>query len=121
MYAYCRKLHPVTGDVVFDDSRSSWAEGHPGLEIAARCLRTPKGTAQRDMTYGIDLEGIDWSSDSVASAVEQRIRDALARFVAKRIFTIENVEVEIVDEGAIWRVEIRDPRDGSLHFTEGKS
>jgi len=113
IYAYARQLNPATGDVVFDDTRSSWAEGHPAVEVAVRCLRTRKGSALRDKTYGLDLEGVDPSSEGAPAEIERRIRQALDRYVKSGLFSLESVQVEIQSEHIVAFLEIKDPRDVS--------
>lgn len=112
-YAYARQLDPATGEVVFDQTRSSWAEGHPATEIAVRALRTPIGTAQRDPTYGLDLTGIDPSSKSAAAQIERAIRNCLDRFVKLGLFAILSCAAEIHGNTTFAVLEIQDPRETS--------
>jgi hypothetical protein len=118
-YAYCRKLDPATGDVVFDRTRSSWTQGHPATEVALRALRTMKGSAARDPNEGIDLTDIDLGSPNASAVVERRINDALAKYVRMGLFSIVDLKVDIVGDAAIWHLVIRDPREGELPPLEG--
>lgn len=79
-YAVTRKMNPATGDVVFDSTRRTWATSAPALEKVLRCLRTEKGAAQRDLTYGIDWRALDNARANAAVAARQAVTEALRRF-----------------------------------------
>ena len=80
-YAVTRKMDPLTGDVLFDSTRRTWALGAPLMERVLRCLRTERGTALRDPSYGVDWSPVDNARANAAVAAKQAITDALKRFV----------------------------------------
>lgn len=80
-YAVTRKMDPMTGDVVFDTTRRTWATGAPLMERVLRCLRTERGTAQRDPSYGVDWSPVDNARSNSGVAAQQAITEALRPFV----------------------------------------
>lgn len=95
-YAVTRKMDPLTGDVVFDDTRRSWAEGAPVMERVLRCLRTERGTAMRDPSYGVDWSPVDNARTGAAVAAKQAIKDALKRYVDAGDLANLTVEVDSI-------------------------
>ncbi len=95
-YAITRKMDPMTGDVVFDDTRRSWAEGAPVMERVLRCLRTERGTAMRDPSYGVDWSPVDNARTGAAVAAKQAIRDALKRYADAGDLANLTVEVDSI-------------------------
>lgn len=95
-YAITRKMDPLTGDVVFDDTRRSWAEGAPVMERVLRCLRTERGTAMRDPSYGVDWSPVDNARTGAAVAAKQAIKDALKRYVDAGDLANLTVEVDSI-------------------------
>ena len=92
-YAITRKMDPMTGDVLFDDTRRSWAEGAPVMERVLRCLRTERGTAMRDPSYGVDWSPVDNARTGAAVAAKQAITSALKRYVDAG--DLANLKVEV--------------------------
>ncbi len=80
-YAVTREMDPMTGDVVFDATRRTWATGAPLTERVLRCLRTERGTAARDPSYGVDWSAVDNARTNSGVAAQQAITEALRRFV----------------------------------------
>ena len=95
-YAVTRKMDPMTGDVIFDDTRRSWAEGAPVMERVLRCLRTERGTAMRDPAYGVDWSPVDNARTGAAVAAKQAIRDALKRYIDAGELANLTVEVDSI-------------------------
>lgn len=95
-YAITRKMDPMTGDVVFDATRRSWAEGAPIMERVLRCLRTERGTAMRDPAYGVDWSPVDNARTGAAVAAKQAIKDALKRYVDAGELANLTVEVDSI-------------------------
>jgi len=95
-YAITRKMDPMTGDVVFDATRRSWAQGAPVMERVLRCLRTEKGTALRDPSYGVDWSPVDNARTGAAAAAKQAIQDALKRYVDAGDLAKLTIEVDSI-------------------------
>lgn len=80
-YAFTRKFDPMTGDVVFDPSRGSWAEGAPLMERVLGCLRTELGASFGDPEFGVDWSPVDNARANSGVAAQQAITSALKPFV----------------------------------------
>lgn len=108
--AFAVQLDGVTGDVVFDKTTGRRAAGHPLVEKVLRWMRTPRGRALRDPSYGPDLQGLDNVAPNAAAVLEQRIRAGLKeRFGAELL--VERVTCDVQGGWLLWRVDLRDPRD----------
>lgn len=112
-YAFTRQMEPDTGDAVFDEARRSWALGSPLAERVLRCLRTQKGAAQRDPTYGLDQSALENARPNAAVAAQQAIRNALQRFVDRGHLAQLVVETDVIAHAGgrafLFRVSFRDP------------
>lgn len=80
-YAFTRKFDPLTGDVLFDPARRSWALGAPLCERVLGCLRTELGSSASDPSLGVNWSPVDNARSNAAVAAELAIRRALKRFV----------------------------------------
>lgn len=90
MPAYARKIHPETGDVVFDDNTRTWtAATTPELAVVQNVLRTPLGSAARDRTFGV--EPVDQDLPNAAARWRQNVLVALHRWIVSGF--LRNVEV----------------------------
>lgn len=105
---YARRLDPVTGDVVFDPARSSWATGSPLAEVALRLLRTPRGSAARDPSYGVDWARLENARDDAGATAVQVIERAFDRWVRRREVRDLRVAAEVRGQALFLRVEFRD-------------
>lgn len=110
-YAFSPALDPLTGDVKFSQTRSSWTEGQPLVEKVIRCLRTPKGSALRDPTYGVDAGAFENARENAPAEAEAAIRAALQRFISRGELTDLAVEVEAQGTSLVFEVRFKDPRD----------
>jgi hypothetical protein len=117
-YARSRRLDPVTGEYVFDEAANRLERGHPGAERLVRLLRTRKGRAARDPNYGIDLDGLENDSPNAPAVAAQRVRAAVAPYIAAGIYRSVAVTVERTGGSGgeparlMVLVEFVDPRDG---------
>lgn len=120
-YAFSRQMNPDTGDAVFDDSRRSWALGAPLAERVLRCLRTQKGLALRDPSYGIDWSAMDNARTNAGVAAQQAIKNALQRFVDRGALTQLVVETDVVNtsdgKAFLFKVSFRDPMGSKFNVT----
>jgi len=110
-YAYTRALDPVTGEVQFDDKRATWKAGHPTGEKVLRCLRTPKGSAARDPSYGVDYGRLDNARDGAAEIARTEITQALKRYTDRGEIRDLVIQVEVDGTSVIFTISWRDPRD----------
>jgi hypothetical protein len=93
--ALTRKVDPITGDRVLSTATRTWVEPlSPELAIVQNVLRTPKGTALRDSTYGV--EPIDNAAPNAAAVWRQNVLAALKRWVDRGVLRDVNVESEVV-------------------------
>ena len=93
MPAYARKIHPETGDVVFDDATRTWtAATTPELAVVQNVLRTPLGSAARDRTFGV--EPVDQDLPNAAARWRQNVLVALRRWITSGFLR----EVEVTSE-----------------------
>lgn len=119
-YAFVRKLNPQTGDVVFDQLRSSWALGAPVMERVLRCLRTERGTARRDPSYGVDWSQVDNARTGVAAIAVQAIRVGLSRFGAEVADLVVQAEVQAHGGGGkllAIQLSFKDPRGATIQLS----
>ncbi len=97
MPALTRKVDPVTGDRVLGTATRTWVEPlSPELAIVQNVLRTPKGTALHDSTYGV--EPIDNAAPNAASVWRQNVLAALKRWIDRGVLREVTVESEVVSE-----------------------
>lgn len=88
--AYARKIHPETGELVFNDTTRTWDEAaSPELAVVQNVLRTPLGSAARDRTFGV--EGVDQALPNAAARWRQNVLVALRRWIALGL--VRDVEV----------------------------
>jgi phage baseplate assembly protein W len=125
-YACSRQMNPQTGDVIFDQSRSSWALGAPIAERVLRTLRTQKGSARRDPSYGVDWSQVDNARANVASIATQAIRNALAEYVTRGELSDLDVQTETQDRNGggvlmALQVSFRDARGAQVQLTGRRS
>lgn len=125
-YAFCRSMNPLTGDVLFDQTRSSWKLGAPIAERVLRTLRTPLGSARRDPSYGVDWAQVDNARTGVSAIAVQAIRTALAEFVARGEVTDLDVQVETQDRNGggvllVMQLSFRDARGVVVQLTGRRS
>lgn len=122
-YAFSRQMEPETGDAVFDESRRSWALGAPLAERVLRCLRTSKGSALRDPSYGLDWSAMDNARTNAGVAAQQAIKNALQRFVDRGALTQLVVETDVITtsdgKAFLFKVSFRDPM-GSRFTATGR-
>lgn len=120
-YALSRQMDPLTGDAVFDVSRRSWALGAPLAERVLRCLRVPKGQAQRDPSYGVDWSAVDNARVNAAATARQAIVTALQRFVDRGELVELRVETDSLPAAGarafLLKVSFRDPRGTTYRLT----
>lgn len=125
-YAFCRSMNPLTGDVLFDQTRSSWKLGAPIAERVLRTLRTPLGSARRDPGYGVDWSQVDNARTNVASIATQAIRNALAEYVSRGELSDLDVQTETQDRNGggvllALQVSFRDARGAQVQLTGRRS
>lgn len=106
-YAVSRKMDPLTGDIVFDAARATWANGAPVTERVLRCLRTERGTAARDPSYGVDWTGVDNARTNVEAIAAQAVRVALQRFERRGDLVGLVVEAVVARTDAGARMDLR--------------
>ena len=94
--AMARKMDPLTGALEVTGT-GAWTLGMPMAEVVLRCLRTRKGAARRDPTYGVDLTGLDNARPNAAAVAQMAIEQALARWVLRREIMGLVVQAEVVD------------------------
>jgi hypothetical protein len=120
-YAFSRQMDAMTGDAVFDEDRRSWALGAPLAERVLRCLRTTKGTAGRDPSYGMDWSTVDNARTNAAVAAKQAIKNALQRFVDRGVLAQLVVETDVVNtsdgKAFLFKVSFRDPLGSKFSIT----
>lgn len=96
MPALTRKVDPVTGDRSLDVATRTWAEpDSPELAIVQNVLRTPKGTAQRDPSYGV--VPIDNAAPNATAVWRQNILAALKRWIDRGVLREVTVDSEVVE------------------------
>jgi len=120
-YAVTRKMDPLTGDVLFDTSRRTWATGAPLMERVLRCLRTERGTAMRDPGYGVDWSPVDNARSNAGVAAQQAITEALRRFVDAgdlRDLTVQTDAIKAAGGMAfLFKLTFRDVRGETFAIT----
>ena len=120
-YAFSRQMDPDTGDAVFDESRRSWALGAPLAERVLRCLRTQKGHALRDPSYGVDWTPLDNARSNAAVAAQQAVRTGLQRFLDRGEMRELRIETDVVEQAGakafLLSVSFRDPRGTRYSLT----
>lgn len=96
MPALTRKVDPVTGDRSLAAATRTWAEpASPELALVQNVLRTPRGTAGRDPTYGV--EPIDNAAPNAAAVWRQNVLAALKRWIDRGALRDVTVESDVVD------------------------
>ena len=104
--SYARKIHPETGDVVFDDDARTWTPAtSPELAVVQNVLRTPLGSAARDRTFGV--EPVDQDLPNAAARWRQNVLVALRRWITSGFLR----EVEVSSEVR------RFPQGNALFYT----
>lgn len=120
-YALSRQMNPLTGDVVFDPSRRSWALGAPLGERVVRCLRVERGQALRDPSYGVDWSPAENARTNSSVAAKQAISVALKRFVDRGELVDLVVEVSTTDAAGgkafLFKLSFRDPKGVTYRLT----
>lgn len=92
-----RKVDPVTGDRVLDAESRTWEEpDSPELAIVQNVLRTTKGTAGHDPSYGV--EPIDNALPNAPARWRQNVLAALKRWIDRGVLRDVTVESEVVNE-----------------------
>lgn len=110
-YATARAIDPSTGDVRFDDAVSGWEHQHPTAWLIASVLRTMRGAAKRDPSFGVDWASVRTQTPSAKAQAEAAIRVALDRYVRRGQFVLLAVEADVAGSTLLARVTFRDPRD----------
>lgn len=100
-----------TGDYTFDPRTGELAEAHPMAQVIAMCLRTPRGHALRDPTYGLDLTRVNTNAKTAKRDAEQAARDALSRWVRSGHLVLARVEANVQGTVLWYEIDFRDPRD----------
>jgi hypothetical protein len=118
-FVFARRLNPMTGDRIFDSSHATWASGSPELEVAIRVMRTEKGSALRDLEYGIDWSQLDNERGNAAAIAQNVISAGFARYVKAGRMIKLLVQVEAKAPLLLWAVSFRDSR-GQLASLEGR-
>lgn len=96
MTALTRKVDPVTGDRSLPAATRTWEEpASPELALVQNVLRTPKGTAARDPSYGV--EPVDNAAPNAAAVWRQNVLAALKRWIDRGTLRDVTVEAEVVD------------------------
>lgn len=120
-YAFSRQMNPLTGDVVFDASRRSWALGAPLGERVVRCLRVERGQALRDPSYGVDWSSVENARSNSSIAAKQALTGALKRFVDRGEMVDLVIEVDVTTAGAakafLFKLSFRDPKGVTYRLT----
>lgn len=107
MPALTRKVDPVTGDRSLVAATRTWEEpASPELALVQNVLRTPKGTAGRDPSYGV--EPIDNAAPNAAAVWRQNVLAALKRWIDRGTLRDVTVESEVATgpEGASLRYRV---------------
>lgn len=123
MSAIARKIDPTTGDRTMDRTRRTWARAaSPELAVVQNVLRTPKGSAARDPSYGV--EDIDNAAPNAAAAWRQNVLVALGRWIRSGFLRDVEVtsEVQALSTGGaslayVVRFKGRDGQDQSFSGT----
>jgi hypothetical protein len=110
-YEHEDEVSLVTGDYVFDSATGEIAGTHPTTQIIALCLRTPKGRALRDPTYGLDTSRINTNAKTAKREAELAARAALARWVTSGDIVLKRVEAKIEGTVLWYEIDFQDPRD----------
>ena len=118
MNKYTRAHNHLTGDVLFDQSRSSWKQGNSNAELICLCLRTAKGSCAADPDKGIDFAQLDNARTNAAAGAEREIRRALGRYSGR--FTLLNVTVEVQDTMFLWQVQFTDKTTSKPQTVSGQ-
>lgn len=88
---YARRIDPETGDVTLDASTRTWAPAAtPELAVVQNVLRTPLGSAARDLTFGV--EPVEQDLPNAAARWRQNVLVALRRWIVSGF--VREVEVE---------------------------
>ncbi len=96
MPPHTRKVDPVTGDRSLDVATRTWAEpDSPELAIVQNVLRTPKGAALRDPSYGV--VPIDNAAPNAAAVWRQNVLAALKRWIDRGVLRDVTVDSEVVE------------------------
>lgn len=96
MTALTRKVDPVTGDRSLLAATRTWEEpASPELALVQNVLRTPKGSAARDPSYGV--EPVDNAAPNAAAVWRQNVLAALKRWIDRGTLRDVTVEAEVVD------------------------
>jgi phage baseplate assembly protein W len=96
MTALTRKVDPLTGDRSLAASTRTWEEpASPELALVQNVLRTPKGSAGRDPSYGV--EPVDNAAPNAAAVWRQNVLAALKRWIDRGVLRDVTVEAEVVD------------------------
>lgn len=87
---FARRIHPETGELVFDDATRTWVAAHsPELAVVQNVLRTTLGSAARDRTFGV--EPVDQALPNAAARWRQNVLVALKRWITSGF--LRDVEV----------------------------
>ena len=104
MPSLTRKVDPLTGDRSIAAATRTWDEPlSPELAIVQNVLRTPKGAAGRDPTYGV--EEADNAAPNAAAVWRQNVLAALKRWIDRGVLRDVAVESEVAE--ALGGAELR--------------
>ena len=106
---FCRKRDPLTGELLFDAARRTWATtSSPVGETLLSALRTLKTTAARDLSHGLDGSNFENARPNARALIKNAIDDCLRRYVADgRLAEKPKVTVDTIDTGASVVVSVR--------------
>lgn len=105
MVAYTRSIDPSSGELLFDQSSSSWTAGDPDAEALVRVFRTDKGSFVPDPEFGFDHTVFLKKGENAKAEITRECRRATARIVARR--RLENVEFDVQIEGQVVAIAMR--------------
>lgn len=122
-YAFSREMNPATGDAAFDRSRRTWKYSAPLLQKVIRCLRTERGSARRDLAYGVEWYRLDNARANADVIAKQVVTAALKRFVDAGELVELRVEADAIPAAGgralLLKVSFRDAR-GDLFTLQGR-
>lgn len=112
---FCRRMDPLTGELLFDKTRRTWLSTQsPVGETLLQALRTKKGTAMRDPTYGLDLSAVENQFENADVLLAHAIQSCLQRYVSDgRLAEKPRVTIAVFGEAAVPRIEFMDAAGNS--------
>jgi hypothetical protein len=114
---YTRALDGITGELLFDQTSSTWVPGHADAEAILRILRTDLGSFLPDPTVGLNLAVLAKRGPNAKANIEAEVARATARAVKQRGLQEFKVVAEIQDRAAVISISFKSRNGATSSFS----